>query len=315
MKNGLLILTALSVLIPATAHAIDTGGKVSVKVQGRASFCAEEQGNGFKGEHLDVQLDGKVGKGLSYHLFHSLGKPKTSFMSATNWAYVQYDLGPWAFSMGKFMIEYGGMEYWAAPIDVYYAGYYWDHFNGCFNYGVTVSRALGENERLHLQVSRSPFSVELLSGMYAYSMSLRGRQGCWEHHLSVNLLEQTKGSFVNHVALGNDFTWGPVHLQVDLIHRSSLASMSFFKDFSTLGRLTVSATPWLDVFTKCCYDLNVDVDDLNVVPGTEMFKFGGGVEVYPIKDYRGLRIHCLYYKSGSVPAFMAGVTWKVYIFN
>ena len=283
-----------------------------LSIQTRGSFVAGPQ-SGFQGEYLNLEAKGRIADGLTFvfrQKFNATIKSSDLF-SATDKVYLQYNTGSWEFTAGKVVLECGGYEYDAAPIDVYYAADYWNNGSGFFNFAVSAAKYFG-TERVCLQFGRSPFSVEALSGLYCYNISTRGTNGWFSHIWSANFLELEKGVFSAHQFLGNRFEFGPVTTDIDIIHRFAAGSPAFFKDFSLVANVNVAAASWLNVFAKAAYDRNDSSTSSFVKAGTERFIAGGGVEVFPVKGSRDLRLHCLYYHE-TFSAVMAGLTFKFHI--
>ena len=83
-------------------------------------------------------------------------------------------------------------------------------------------------------------------------------------------------------------------LQLDWMNRADLERFGF-DDFSVMADLSWHASEKLNVFGKATYDVNKDnVADLCVLPGTELTRVGAGVEYFPIKGSRNLRLHANY---------------------
>lgn len=288
-----------------------SGADIDVCLEGRGSIVGAKSANGFRGEYANLLIGGELDEHFTFFFRQRLNKSvqQPDFFSATDHMWIRYRNNGWEFMAGKMVIEYGGFEYDASPIDVYFAGEYWDNFAGAFNFAVTASRYIG-SERLSLQVARSPYSIETLSGLYAYSMSLNGQVGKFEHLYSVNFFQVEKGRFMAHQAFGNAFHLDPFDIEFDLIHKFDMRNPTFFKDFSVVAKASFSASPCVDIFAKGTYDFNSVVADPQVLPGTELLKLGGGVELFPWKDHRNFRIHCLYY-HGIESVVMVGLTCKL----
>lgn len=281
-------------------------------IQTRGSFVAGPQ-SGFQGEYLNLEAKGRIAEGLTCAIRQKFNAPikSSDLFSATDKIYLQYNTGNWEFTAGKVVLECGGYEYDALPIDVYIAADYWNNGSGFFNYAVSAARYFG-SERVCIQVSRSPFSVETLSGLYGYSLSTRGTCGWFSHIWSVNMFELEKGLFSAQQFLGNRFEFGPVTADIDFIHRFSTGSPTFMKDYSLVANVNVAAASWLNIFAKATHDRNETSVNAFVAPGTKRSLFGGGVEVFPIKGSRDLRFHCLYYHE-NFSAIMAGMTFTFHI--
>ena len=93
-----------------------------------------------------------------------------------------------------------------------------------------------------------------------------------------------------------------------------------------MADLSWAATDRLNVFGKATYDMNKDnVADYCVLPGTELTRVGAGVEYFPLKESRDIRLHGGYSYAwgkngnpggtvGNDQSFVSvGVTWKMSI--
>jgi hypothetical protein len=136
-------------------------------------------------------------------------------------------------------------------------------------------------------------------------------------------MEYARKKFVSFLALGHQFNMGDFALQLDWMNRADMNDFGF-DDFSVMADLSWSALENLNVFAKATYDVNKDnVADLCVLPGTELTRVGAGVEFFPIKDSRDVRLHGTYSYAwgqngnlngtvGDNHSFVSvGVTWKM----
>ena len=303
---ALLILTFLP-LFGAAAQSID------VRLETRGSFVAMPDDSGFQGDYFNVRINGTINDNFSYSFHHRLNKPlvDSRFFNATDWAYIKFDNGKWGVQAGKMQLEYGSFEFDAPPIDMYFSSEYYDHFNGAFTFGLNLIRHFKVGT-LVAQVAQSAFSESVLGGLRSYSLCYKGSYGCYDWIHSVNSFDIPDGSALANIVLGNRFTFGPARLEFDFIHRSNFKTFRAFDDITVITNASVSATKWMDVVAKFTYDCNGGQDDPLVAAGQKFFYYGGGLEFFPMKDSRDIRIHCIYYDFRT-PTFLAGVTWKIHI--
>lgn len=286
--------------------------------------------SGFKGKYLNFRMDGRIAEGLTYSWRHRLIKPQqnSSFFDATDWAVVNYDIDRWTFSAGKQVVGIGGFEYDKAPIDCYMNSEYWNNI-ACYQFGVSVSYAVGgKGDNLMFQFCESPFRRNTMNPegreLFAYNLMWTGRHDFFSSLYSLNMIEYMPGKFINYVALGNRFTFGNVVLELDLMNRAVSVDDFLGKDMSVMADLHWSPLKRLDIFAKFTYDVNRSSKpgDLCVAPGTDIIRVGGGLEYYPLKSTRNLRLHlnCCY-TDGQCAAegvlrprqtiIDAGVTWRM----
>ena len=287
---------------------------------------------GFKGQYLNVILNGNISKSFSYSYRQRLNKAHSSqsFFDATDWIYLTYSPGEhWNFSAGKLVVGIGGYEYDRAPIDLYTCSEFWNNIP-CYQFGVNVGYKLNKGkDQLLFQVCQSPFRSVYDEDVYAYNLMWYGSHGWYNSIWSVNMIEYSTGQFINYIALGNNFKFGDFNLNVDFMNRATSHQTFLFKDCSVMGELSYSPVHWMNVFAKVTYDVNKTdrIADFCVMPGTELTLYGGGFEFFPLKNTKNLRFHanCFYsqVKNGNPIGTMVdkrtivdvGVKWKMNILS
>lgn len=287
--------------------AVSFGQSFDLKLQNRDSWTykADPDGriddvSGFRGDRLCLRFDSKWDENWSMSIRQHLNRGITnrSLFNATDWIYLQYKANErWSFLAGKWMVEYGGHEYYADPIDVLFAGEYFNNYN-CFLFGLSASWHFNEgNDALTLQLSQSPFCHLSEKPLYAYNLSWRGAHGIYEPLFSTNLFECPDGTYSAHLSLGNKLSFGPAYAVVDLMFRSEAEDIRF-GDYSISSELGVDLGGKVSVFAKFTRDCNPDSDgDLLVVRGTDVNIAGAGIEYFPFKGQKDVRLHCLYARS------------------
>lgn len=308
MKRQLII-----ILLACLPLFVAAGQNVDVRLETRAAFAVMPDDSGFQGDYLNLRINGSINDHFSYSFHHRLNKAITdrNMFNATDWAWIKFDNGKWGVQAGKMQLEYGGFEFDAPVIDLYYSSEYYDRFNGAFTFGLNLIRhfKLGT---LMAQVAQSAFSESVLGGLRSYSISYRGAYGCYEWIHSINSFDVPDGSPLTSLVLGNRFTAGPAKFELDLMQRANFNSWSWFDDVTVIANASVKATDWMDVIAKFTYDYNRNQNDPLVPQGIRFFSYGGGFEFFPMKGSRDIRIHCLYQYFHN-PAFLAGVTWKIHL--
>ncbi len=335
MKKTILALLALVGVTVATAQ--NSNEWINLGFEVRADYQHElvdgktvDANSGFKGKYFNVRLKGKITDQLYYDYRQRLNKPNkdATFFDATDWLHLTYKpTKNWEISAGKQVVAIGGFEYDKAPIDVYFASEYW-HYINCYRWGVSGAYVTPKgNDKILAQIVTSPF--DYIEGnkkhSFAYNLMWMGQHDWFTSLYSVNFLEYQPGKFVQYLSLGNQFNWNNFCLQLDIMNRATLDDFTFFKNYTIVGDLSYMIKDRVNVFAKASYDVNNSQSgaDLCVMPGTEMTRVGGGVEVYPLKNSHDLRLHAnggYSFGKNTNPAgalqdnqafFDLGVKWKV----
>lgn len=334
-----LFITASAFLISIAAIAQEAS-LLKLDVEARVDYMQEYQdgtkindASGFKGRYLNIRLDGTLAENVSYSYRQRLNKPSkdATFFDATDWITLNYQSGNWTFSGGKQVVGIGGFEYDGAPIDLYFCSEYWNNI-ACYQYGASIAWDTdSRNDRLMFQFCESPFRRNILNieneEMFAYNMMWVSSHGIYSSLYSLNFIEYLPGRFINYLALGNRFTSGDFRLDLDFMNRA-VSLKDFGKDFSVMCELKWFPISSLDIFAKATYDRNIaeQEGDWCVIPGTAITRIGAGIEFYPIKDSKALRLHlncCYTYGKAAERTVLkdkqtiidAGMTWKMNMLN
>lgn len=286
--------------------------------------------SGFKGKYLNFRIDGKIAEGLTYSWRQRLNNVKTnsSFFDDTDWATVNYNIGRWNFNAGRQVVGIGGYEYDMAPIDCYFNSEYWNNI-ACYQFGVSASYEVrNKGDNLLFQLCESPFRRNALNvsnkEMFAYNLMWYGNHGCFSSIYSLNMVEWMPGRFINYITLGNRFVFGDFDLELDYMNRAVSFNRFIGGDMSVMADFAWHVSDRVTLFAKLTYDVNNtdEIGDLCVTPGTDILRVGGGIEYYPLKSTKNLRLHlnCCYADGKSpVSAVIrpkqtivdAGVTWRM----
>lgn len=287
---------------------------------------APSSDHGFAGKYLVVALDGTIGNNFSYHLRQRINSPNigfaNTFFQGTDWAYLNWNFTDNLFlSAGKQVVAIGGWEYDSNPIDIYYGTEFWNQVC-CYEVGASINYVSnsGKNHLL-FQVCNSPFINSAMQSMYSYNLMWYGNFGRFKTAYSANMIEYTKGKFINYISLGNKLQFDGVEMYLDVLNRASFEQERFFgQDITAIFGIGVDLGEKWIVFAKAGYDYNqaqlpnADPFDIYVEPGTKVDFESVGFEYYPM-GHRNLRLHlCGSHTSidGS-SKFQAnlGLTWKV----
>lgn len=333
------IISVLFALLPIAVYAQDSE-LLRLRIEARLDYMQEYvEGNkinnnsGFKGKYLNIRMDGNLTDNFSYSYRQRLNKPNVNatFFDATDWLTLTYKCNNWSVSAGKQVVAIGGYEYDRPPIDIYFSSEYWNNI-ACYQIGVSGSYTTndGKNQIL-VQFCESPFrknAVNVLNEeMFAYNLMWYGNHGFFSSMYSLNFIEYLPGKFINYIALGNRFTFGKFALELDIMNRAMGGSDFLFNDYSIMGELAWKPVDRLNVFVRATYDRNRTVTgDLCVAPGTDLVRAGAGVEFFPLKNYKNIRLHlnCCY-TDGDSPSTTVlrpnqtivdgGLTWYMNMLN
>lgn len=335
------LLSAALIFLISLPLAAQESSLARLDVEARIDYMQEHisdtkinDASGFKGKYLNIRLDGNITDNVSYSYRQRLNKPNkdASFFDATDWITVSYAIRNWTLSGGKQVVGIGGFEYDGAPIDLYYCSEFWNNI-ACYQLGVSAALATtSQNDRFTLQFCESPFRRNVMNienkEMFAYNLMWTGSHGFFNSLYSVNFIECLPGKFINYIVLGNRFTFGNFRLDLDLMNRAVSARELFGKDFSVMCELKWSPLKRLEIFAKATHDSNSSsqAGDWCVRPGTSVTRFGGGLEFYPLKNSKNLRLHinCCHTIGKTVETGVlrdnqtiidTGLTWKMNMLN
>lgn len=286
--------------------------------------------SGYKGKYLNIRIDGQIAEGFTYSYRQRLNKINSiySFFEATDWITLNYRTGNWDFSTGKQVVAIGGYEYNAAPIDLYFCSEFWQHI-ACYQFGVSAAyNTEDRKDNILFQICESPFKTGHLNKnnkeMFAYNLIWTGSHGFFNTLYSINMMEYMPGRFINYIALGNEFRFDNVTVELDLMNRASSMKDLIGRNMSVMAAVRWQPVEWMDVFARMSYDVNQteELADLCVLSGTDITRAGCGFEFFPIKNSRNLRLHingCYTFgKSATGNVLQAdqtivdcGITWKM----
>ena len=291
---------------------------------------------GFKGRFLNVRADGNIGEGFSYSYRQRLNKNSddASFFDATDWLYLTYKKNNWELSAGKQVVNIGGYEYDAAPIDLYFCSEWWQHIS-CYQFGVSAGYSFNDGkDKLVFQVCESPWRITTVidddgeavkitqDEMYAYNLMWTSSHGSLNTIYTLNMMEYLPGHYVSYISLGNRFDMENCAVELDLMNRATSGQAFLGKNYSVIGKVEWRPTDKLKVFGKASYDVNNTGTgkDYLVADGCEITRVGAGVEYFPLEGSKDVRLHAVgsysFGDSGSVlldkQTFLTvGVTWKM----
>ncbi|MBR1468587.1 MAG: porin [Prevotella sp.] len=311
LKNRVLV--ACCALAFSTFSQAQETGKLNLRFEARGDYQREyvdgdvvDDETGFKGKFLNFMMTGNLTKNLSYAFRHRLNKTSlnSSFFNATDFLYLDWRATDWlSLSAGKQIVYIGGYEYDRAPIDLYFCSEFWQQVP-CYEWGVSAAYHFNNDaDQLIFQVCESPFrNFAQNRDVYSYNLLWMGKHGFLSTLWSVNMIEYAKGKYINYIALGNEVKVSDqLKAEIDFMNRATDHQTFLLKDCSVMAEVSYMPTKKVNVFAKVTYDVNnTDNDgDYTVTSGSELTRFGGGVEFYPLADDR-LRLHANYsYVTGT----------------
>lgn len=284
----------------------------------------DAEASGFKGSYSNFTIGGQIAPDFTYMYRQRFTKSISNggFLEATDYMYLDYKASDrWSIRAGKQDAKVGGFEYDYIPINYYFLSEYIYQLS-CYHFGVTAFYRTGEQQFL-AQVSQSPFK-DYADDMYGFSLMWIGKLGCYQTLWSTNLFEYQPGRYIHYIALGNRLSFNRGYVFADYTNRYARGNgASYFGDFSATAEIHVNPVDKLTLFGKYSYEINKDnAADYCVFPGTELHSVGGGLEFFPIRDSRKVRLHAGYYYSWGTNTnesavlkqdgnyLKAGLTWR-----
>ena len=276
----------------------------------------------FTGKFLNFIIKGDINKYFSYNFRYRLNKltKLTDFFEATDFAYLTCQFNKnWSVTAGKLVVGVGGFEYDKAPIDVFFWSGYELGIPSCYEFGIQgkYTTSDGKND-IVLQVTNSPFTSATyrFENKYAYNLVWYGNYKYFQSIYSLNFMEYAQNKFINYIALGNKLNINTVSIELDYMNRYC-GRGDFFNDFSIIGKI-IYTHKYFDVYLKGGYDYNMsqsetdtEIMDLTVKPGTKYAFYGAGINYYPIKDNKDVRIHAFWHSNNdNYKAHVVGIGVK-----
>ena len=338
-RISLLLVCVMFVMWAPETVAQDSLKRVSLAVEARADCQYEyndgvknKSQSGIKGNMLDVFLQGRINKNLSYKYrqrLNELHKDK-AFFDATDWLYLEYAVNRHLSVLaGKWAVLVGGWEFDPAPIDVFQLSEFCYHFP-CYEWGVSALLTTGRSKFV-VQLIRSPFTENYCDradrddDMWAGALVWMGNYGPVHTLWSVNMMEREPGKWINYIGLGTRVDLSRnVSIDVDVLNRYAHHQRFLLADASVMSRLEWRAGKHFTAFAKFSYDVNragTSADEC-LAEGTEITRLGGGVEYFPLGTPQ-VRLHLQgSYAFGKNPSCCAvvrdkqtfvdmGLTWRM----
>ena len=289
---------------------------------------------GFSGKYINVAMAGNITDRFSYNYRQRIlpNKGLSSLFDGTDWIYLTYDItNNLSISGGKQVSQIGGFEYDMPPIDVYFWSDFWNNII-CYQMGASLTYTDdSKNHNITFQFANSNYTYEPLENLYAYNLIWFGNFEHFKTIYSVNMVEYSKGKYINYIALGNKLVLDNFSCYIDLMNRATNKQDKFFgEDYTVIGKMEWQPNEQWNLFAKGGYDANntqtMDENgnpivvspheylDIFVTPGTEYHYYGVGAEYFPLKDNKDIRLHTFVAvkNDGSNELhFNMGLTWRV----
>ena len=335
------IILSLLILFAGISAGAQNSELLTLRVEARLDYMQEyiasdkiQNNSGFKGRYFQVRIDGNLSDKISYSYRQRLNKAivNSTFLDATDWLTLTYTNSNWSLSGGKQVVGIGGYEYGRGPIDLYFCSEYWNNI-ACYQFGASATYSLPSGkDSFMFQFCESPFRKNPANTenreMFAYNLMWNGSHGVFSSIYSVNMIEYLPGRFINYIVAGNRFDLGKFTIELDLMNRAVSLDKFFGKDMSVMAEVSWKPIEQLNIFAKVTHDMNIsgETGDFCVADNTWITRAGGGIEYFPIKGSKNLRLHlnCCY-THGTVPSTAVlrpqqtiidgGITWTMNMLN
>ena len=270
----------------------------------------------FCGDGLYLDINGKISKHFSYSLNHKIAGFEGSDLPGfgnTNWLLLTFATENFSISAGKDAIYVGSFEYDAYDLDSYDGmnSMYW---NNCspWQWGISAAWYPAEDHSLSLQCLNSPFSNHDFGNLFAYALAWRGSWDFYESYWTANLWQYDAGRFVKALSFGNRFYAGDFTFDLEYMTFSNQV-----KDICRNNHTIIFAPSYEwsfgRAFAKCGWEV-INEDALGYdFTGSNLF-YGAGVEFFPLKDNRDIRLHAAWMSDSNnmcCHILDIGITWKM----
>ena len=277
-----------------------------------------EGAGGFGATGLYLDINGYITPSLSYSFNHIIAanyfEPMATGFDATQWLNLTYEVGDFAFTAGKLSCNVGNYEYDADVLDAYFdlnSRFY--NMLDCYQWGVAAEWYPAENHSLGLQIINSPIAGG--ANQYGYNLAWRGECGWYMPYWTVNLWQYDKGRYMKGLNLGNRLTFGNFSCDLEYMTRATTLKSAFRDDFNVIARPSYQVGEWLNIFGK--YGLEHTSADLPYelieedYKGCDYMYYGGGLEFFPFKEDREVRIHVFWASNNFGENILdIGLRWK-----
>ena len=252
----------------------------------------------------------------------------TLYSSRSNWldwVNLTYTLetenaGSFEFTAGKFAMAIGSFEIDANDYDSHFtlSSYYWNYVPG-YQWGGHIAYITPDGTTsIGLEATTSPYGGMMFrrgDRQYgAYALRAGSELDWFSSIWTVNFVQYDRNSYVNLIALGNQFYIGDLTIGIDWMNRASSAKHFFNQEMSLSGTLSYNFGDRVELVGTAGWERFPRPSTFNALapffeeelPGH--YLFGGiGVNWYPLKDSRDLRFHALVSSNNTDACVYAGV--------
>lgn len=228
-------------------------------------------------------------------LYNNLGRS-----DSTNWlqyALVNISFGSWTISVGKDMIQTGGLmnDDWDWDVHYPFTNGVWNSLY-CYQWGGKVAWTTpSEKTNLCVQMTSSPWGEKpFASGLWTYSFCWRGNYGWFSNIWSYSAIQRADRKFDHIVALGQRAEFGNWTIGLDYTNmldsyelpelvedsEEEPVEIGFAKGYSFMGTVTYAPSETVDFSVKG-------------MKATDRWFAGGQVQVRPFKNKDLFRIHAV----------------------
>ena len=279
-----------------------------VSLSMRASYIQDfaENAGRFCGDGIYLDVNGSINSSLSYSWNQSLASRyfDVSGFDGTNWLNLTYEVSDFSFTFGKDALLIGSFEYDTADVDSYYEmnSIFYNNID-CWQWGASAAWYPAENHEVFVQMANSPHSYEE-PNLFAYAAAWRGYWDNYESYWTANLWQYDKGRFEKALNFGNRFYLGGFTVDLDLMARFQQKHMSY----TGLVKPTYE-WEWGKGFAK--FGIENIADELNPETMSHYLFYGAGLEFFPLKENKDIRIHTIWASNNDGYNFLSlGLTWK-----
>ena len=280
--------------------------------------CSLADGAGeFGATGLYLDINGKISPRLSYSFNHIIAANYLEAVGfdATQWLNLTYSIGSFDLTAGKLSTNMGNFEYGADVLDAYFdlnSMVY--NMLDCYQWGLQATWNHSDSHSVAFQFTNSPLATG--SNQFAYNLSWRGE---WEHYMpywSVNLWQHDAGRYMKGLNLGNRLNFGGFSCDLEYMVRATDMKRFGKDDFNLILAPSYSFGEWVRIFGKFGWertaaDLPYDLA-YEEYKGGDYLYYGGGVEYFPFKENRDIRLHAFWALNNYGDNILnIGLRWKI----